>query len=198
MLAENDVGKIQQYKLDALCAILLHEKWLDQLTVRSKFLDFLTIAVPILYVVPRFAAKGTEAHMWVELVWEVIAALLLALAVWKVAMSWDERAKKHFHLMRRNQALRTEADQLLSNVKRVSLDRLIVFLEKARELEVDDSEMLTGFSKTEEQRIYREALRQDNPGAKEVLCPHCQSPTIVHFKSGSCPRCGGTPVSASK
>lgn len=194
MLNENDLKKIRQYKLDALCAIILHEKRLARLITRIKFVDFLAIAVPILYIVPRFAAKGTEYHTIIEFIWEAIAALLMVLALWKITMHWDEDAKKHFHLLRKNQALRTNADQLLSNIEHIDSYKISIFIEKARELEADDSEILQGHnSESENQCVYRDALLRDNPGSREIYCPHCGSPTIVGWKKGSCPRCGGIP-----
>lgn len=198
ILTDEQVKQVRQFKIDATCATLLHNKRLSILSLRSKLLDFLAIAVPILYFVIRFAAKETQIYRTVELVWESISALLLALAIWKVTMSWEDRTRKHFYFLRRNQSLRTDAERILIASKQISLKEFEAFVEKAREMEADDLEILSGFSLADRQSTYREALRQDNPGANEVDCPYCQAPVINGFKAGNCKKCGGTPRISSK
>lgn len=182
---------LDQIRLEALSAIFLHQKRATSLSKKNLIIEFLAIAVPSFYIVPRFILKGTEYENFVELLWLILAACLLLIVTFKLVFKWKDKEIKHNTMIYRNTDIAREAYNLASGK---SIDEGIYrqFQKRIQENDTYDANLLAGTSTTEDQEAFRYALKQLIPGGL-MLCPKCNADPWI-FKKGECQMCGNMPV----
>lgn len=188
------VKLINQKKLDSLAAKHLHVRSRTRLNRWNHFVDYLAIAVPILYFVPRFIAKGTSYAGRVEILWEFVAATLAAVVFLKINYHWEERAQTHSKLLGENISLVRQADELLLMTTGGIPETAQLFLRLAEKSESADREAIGELSQKDKQFAYRESLKEI--GDTSIRCPICHA-SPWKFLSGSCQLCGNTPEKSS-
>lgn len=189
MLDQRLIDNIRQQKLNALVAIYLHEQRIAKLKKKSLLVEFLSLAVPAFYIVPRFLSKGTSLAFFIEVIGEILAATLLVLAILKLVYKWQDDEIRHSIMRRRNSDIVFEADQLLK--KRNTNDAIVEqFLRRVKDIDDEDDDLLLGTTKKKEQTAYRKALKKME--GRSAACPVCGA-NLWRFKEGSCNACGGTP-----
>lgn len=191
MLDQARIDAIHQKRMDALAAKHLHEFRLSSFNRRNLWVDLLAIGVPVLFLTVRYLMKGTPAASIVETISEVLAAILLLLAIAKMVFGWQSLAEKHSKLIGENISLASQAEQLLNNADTATPDGAQWFLMLADNLEKADREALGVVEDEDRKRAYREALKEYSPGSTQV-CPECKA-SPWHYKPGSCQLCGNTP-----
>lgn len=182
---------LRQIKLDTLSAIYLHSRRLQRLQQRNLLVEFLAIAVPVFYIVPRYLLKGTFIALYVDNFGELLAVGLLILSILKVVYRWQERAIRHSVMMQRNQDIQLEADLLLGK-KHISQEVSHQFQRRVADVDAEDRELLADVTKEEDQAAYRYALKNLTPGVT-TCCMKC-SADPWRFQAGACLVCGGTPA----
>ncbi|MBD1995238.1 hypothetical protein H6G00_01160 [Leptolyngbya sp. FACHB-541] len=191
MLNQEDANKIRQQKLDALVAIQLHRRQIRNLQQRNRFIEFLSIAVPAFYLTPRLLAKGTLLANLIDSLGEVLAAILLVLAILKLVNKWQDDEIKHAIMSRRNADTAYEADRLLQSQTATS-EAVEQFLRRVKDVDAEDEALLLGVKEGNRQKAYRDALKQFSP-TTSTPCPICRADPW-QFTPGSCEACGGTPA----
>ncbi|MEW6131272.1 MAG: mobilome CxxCx(11)CxxC protein [Acidobacteriota bacterium] len=192
------VNRIQQQKMNALAAKYLHGKRLNKLHILNSLVDLLALVVPILYFAVRYIAKDTSWMKPVEIIWEILAVILLSIVVCKLILKWQDSAEKHTKLMGDNIGFIAHINYLLTQYqnKNINDDALSVFLLSA-EQDKADAETLTDVKESERQTAYRESLKQIEPGSVSTVCPVCGASPWA-YKSGNCQLCGNTPKGENK
>lgn len=192
MLSQIDKGTLQKKQIDTLSAKYFHVWQLEPIKKVNFVIDILSFCVPALYFPIRYFAKGTRYQEVAEVSWEILAAVLGALALAKVIAKWQEKAEAHSRLRDENMTMFTEASKLLrdDNVSRETVDQ---FLARCDKLEGEDRGLLGDPPKDRKQAAYREAMKEVTPGSVNVVCPICRASPYL-FKKGSCDTCGNTPV----
>jgi mobilome CxxCx(11)CxxC protein len=195
MLKQATINRVKQQKLDALSAIHLHKKKIRDLQPKNRLIDFLTIAVPAFYLTPRLLAKGTNIAPFVDFVGEVLAGLLLVLALFKLINKWQDDEIKHAIMSRRNADTVNEADRILgsSNANNETIEQ---FLIRTKDVNSEDEILLIDTNASDKKESYREALKQFSPG-DPIVCPVCGADPW-QFILGNCQACGGTPSKSQK
>jgi len=193
VLDDNTIEAIKQKKLDSLAAKHLHVKERVVLNRLNRLVDCFAIAVPVLYFVPRFLAKGTRYANPVEIGWEILAAILLCLTAVKISFRWEERAQVHSKLLGENIFIAGQADELLLNIAKLTPESARGFLLLAGRSEIADREAIGEPPSKKKQFAYREALKEFESGNREICCPICNS-SPWKFVAGSCQTCGNTPA----
>jgi mobilome CxxCx(11)CxxC protein len=150
------------------------------------------VSVPVAYFLIRYFAKGTSSQFVADVVWEVLAMVLLIAAITKIVYKWQERAERHSTLLGENLALVRHADSILSATN-PSVDRVQAYLELADRIEADDTELLEDVTVQEKQAAYRDALKQFDVSNVAVICRICGA-SPWQFTPGSCVVCGNTPA----
>lgn len=189
MIPDETADRIRQKKTDALAAKYLHVRRRRDINWRNRSIDFLALAVPTLYFVARYAAKGTSQQWWVELLWEAIAAVLVVMTICKMSFRWEESGQQHSTLIGENLSLVRQADALLVSTRPPSEDAVKAYFELADRIEKDDIESLAGAPTSERQEAYCDALKEFQAG---TVCPICNA-SPWRFSAGSCQACGNTP-----
>jgi mobilome CxxCx(11)CxxC protein len=186
--------ELVEARLNSLAAKHLYTRRIGTLRRASTLVDYLTIAVPILYFPIRYIAKGTSLHGLLEAVWEVLAAILVAAALVKVFYRWSERFVTYLTQQRRNTEIAASIQPLLaapdSRVARTKLDQIRGAVINQ---DVVDLEELGNLGKAERQWAYREALKELVPGDVSITCPVCHA-SPWSFTPGDCSACGNTNV----
>jgi mobilome CxxCx(11)CxxC protein len=134
MLNQKDIDKVQQQKFDALVAIQLHRKKILNLQTINRIIESLSIAVPAFYLTPRLLAKGTVIASLVDNLGEILAAILLVLAILKLVNKWQDDEIRHAMMSRRNADTVHEADRLLQS-KTANSEAVEQFLKRTIERE---------------------------------------------------------------
>jgi mobilome CxxCx(11)CxxC protein len=190
MLDATTRARIEQERLNCLCAVYLHTQALRTLDWKITLVDAAALIVPVLYFPARYWSKDTPYSDSIELAWEFTAACLIALTIWKFVARWQERFKNHGRLLGENIALKRQAVDLLTD-DRATIETAQSFLALAERSETADRELLLEPKKKEQQYAYRQALKE--LGGTSVVCPLCNS-SPWKFISGSCDTCGNTPA----
>lgn len=190
MLDQKVRDRIEQERINCLCAEFLHIASLEKLGFRILLVDALALIVPVLYFPLRYFSKDTTYSMAVEVSWEFLAACLIGAAIWKFVAGWQERYKNHGRLMGENVALVRQAVDLL-NDENSTPQSAQGFLALAERSEKADRELLGTPMDKERQPAYRQALKEVGPVS--VICPVCNS-SPWRFTAGSCQLCGNTPT----
>ncbi len=181
-----------QVRLEALHAIYLHQKQIITLRRKNLLVEFLSIGVPVFYIVPRFLLKDTEHFKLVEIVWELLGVSLLVVVIFKIVFKWQEREVKHSFLAYRNRDIANEALKFV-NAESVNKEVIEQFLKRVQELDANDNEdLLLSTATTENQEAFRDALKKLIPGSTR-LCPKCNADPWI-FKAGDCNLCGNSPI----
>ena len=193
MLNPENIERIRKTKIDALVAIKLHQKQKRKLQKKNQLVDFLSIAVPAFYLTPRFLAKDTIFATFIDGFGEILAAILLVLAIWKLVKKWQDDEISHKTMLRKNRDTVYEADRLLGNPT-TNTEAVEQFLRRVIDVDDDDSELLfSTIKKTDLQEAYREALKEFDPSSHSTCCKLCGADPWK-FIQGNCQVCGGTPV----
>lgn len=191
MIKEEIINNLTQQRLQALVAVHLHRKYINLLRRRNLLVEFLTIAVPTFYIIPRFLVKGTTSAPVIEVAWELLAAILLVLAILKIVFKWQDREVKHTFMSYKNAEVAQEASQFL-NKPSISNEVVEQFLKRITDYDAhDNDDLLLGTPAKADQEAFRKALKELVPGAT-TLCPKCGADPWIYEK-GSCEACGGTP-----
>jgi mobilome CxxCx(11)CxxC protein len=194
MLSQESIDNIRQQKLNALASVYLHTKRISKLRKKNLLVEFLSLAVPAFYIVPRFLAKGTNLSSAIEVIGEILAAILLVLALLKLVYKWQDDEIRHSIMLRKNADIALEADQLLTR-ENINIATVEQFLRRVQDVDDEDNDLLLDATKQEEREAYREALKKFE--GRLAICPVCGA-NPWHFKQGSCDACGGTPVAKVK
>lgn len=192
-MTSEETKTLLQKKMDTLCAKHLHEIYLAPLRKWSYAIDALAIAVPGLLLTARLLTKGLACGNYVDVLAEVAAAVLLALAIIKIVYGWQDKIITHSRLRDENIALGTQADALIRKGPAATSDSVNMFLLLLDRSEQADRDACGVPREALKQRAYREALKEVDPGSTETNCPYCKA-SPWSYKAGSCQVCGNTPA----
>jgi len=186
-LPTEEQKKAARIRQDALVGIHLHNTRISRLSARTRFTDWLALAVPILYVPVRFLAKGTSVFQTVEAVWEVLAATLLVTAASRIVLQWDRQLEEHYKYRDDDLRLADQAAGILDGVTQEGITRLNALDQISRRQDFDSIHSTVA----ERQKAYRMALMEFYTSGEVAECPHCHS-RPDEFMPGDCPACGNT------
>lgn len=142
----------------------------------------------------RYMFKGTEAAGPIEHVWEALAAILITLAIIKMARHWQLDIEKHSQLIGDNIAFISQTDYLMSLVKAGQLkpESVDVFILNCSALDRADANSLGRPTPEEFKTANLQALKEIEPMSAITVCPTCGA-NPWDFIPGSCSQCGNKP-----
>jgi mobilome CxxCx(11)CxxC protein len=177
--------KIEQTKLNALSAKILHRKSKARLEGLNNFFLILTVIVPILFIIALYVSKGTSYENIINVISFILSILLIAVAVLSLIWGVSDKIVVHKLGMKNNIYIANECD----NVAQSSEEELTWFFRYVSEMDIQDSDTFSKISDEARKTTYREALKEFEPGNYEVLCPICKS-SPWRYKKGDCQLCG--------
>ncbi|NOW94175.1 mobilome CxxCx(11)CxxC protein [Mucilaginibacter sp. SG564] len=179
--------KIEQTKINALSAKILHRKSKGKLEGLNNFFLILTVIVPILFIVALYVSKGTSYENLINIVSFALSVVLIAVAVLSLIWGVSDKIVVHKLGMKNNIYIANECD----NVAQSTEAELTWFFRYVSEMDLQDNDTFSKISDDERQTTYREALKEFDPGNYSIVCPVCKS-SPWEFKKGNCQLCGNT------
>ena len=181
-------SKIEQTKLNALSAKILHRKSKWKYEAINNTILVLTIIVPLLFIIALYVSKGTDYENLINIISFALSIVLIAVSI--IALIWKVNDKITLHKlgMKNNIYIANECD----NLSKLSESELNWFFRYVSEMDTQDNDAFSKISDDERKKTYREALKEFEPGNFNVTCPVCNS-SPWKFKKGDCQLCGNTP-----
>jgi mobilome CxxCx(11)CxxC protein len=128
---------------------------------------------------------------------EILAAILLVLAILKLVHKWQDDEIKHSIMLRRNRDVVYEADRLLER-QSTNLEVVDQFLSRVKDVNDEDDALLPDnkIKQEDKQKAYRKALMEFSP-TESTPCFVCGADPY-RFTPGDCQTCGGTSQTRKK
>lgn len=181
-------SKIEQTKLNATSAKILHRKGLNKLEKLNIAFLVVTIIVPLLFIVAQYVTKGTKCENLMNNVSFGMSLLLLAVAILSIILKITDKITTHKIGMKNNIFVANECD----TVANLPTKEQEWFFRYVNEIDNNDIETFAGISEEQKKDTYREALKEIEPGNHLITCPVCDS-SPWKYKKGDCQLCGNTP-----
>jgi mobilome CxxCx(11)CxxC protein len=180
-------NKIEQTKLNATSAKILHRKGLNRLEKLNITFLFVTLIVPLFFIVAQYVTKGTEYENIMNNVSFGMSLLLLAITILSIILKITDKITTHKIGMKNNIFVSNECD----SVANLPTNEQEWFFRYVSEIDNNDIETFAGISPEEKKDTYREALKEIEPGNHLITCPVCDS-SPWKYKKGDCQLCGNT------
>ena len=183
---------IQQVRLNELSGKYVHQRLIRAPVRGARLVDVLTFGVPILYFAPKLIWTEPPQLEVINIVDVILSVCLLAAAVLRKVLHWDEAIQGHRSAISKNTRTANQAQELLSD-EHATDDAAKWFLRLAKEPDPEEDRLLENVCDKLMHQAYRSALKEFAPSSAEARCQVCGS-SIWHHKSGPCQACGGTPA----
>jgi mobilome CxxCx(11)CxxC protein len=196
-LSPQDRDRLFGARIDSIVAKNLHEQKVARLRRLSTAVEYLAFAVPILYFPARiFAAENSGHDQIFEKAWELLAAILAALALYKTIYRLSEQADKHSQARNNNILIASEILAFMSTDGSYIKKFVESLLGRVDQQDIADAELLGTPSEKAQQSAYRKALKEVRPDGS-ATCGTCHA-SPWRFAKGGCDVCGGTPADEVK
>jgi mobilome CxxCx(11)CxxC protein len=180
--------KIDQTKLNAISAKILHRKSKWKYELINNIVLLFTIIVPLMFIIAQFVAKGTAIENTINLISFVLSITLICVSVASIIFKVNDKIVIHEMGMKNNIFIASECD----NAGGLSENELKWFFRYVNEMDNKDISSFANISDKVRKKIYREALKELVPGCHTITCPVCNS-SPWKYKKGTCQLCGNTP-----
>ncbi|OFY26901.1 MAG: hypothetical protein A2275_02025 [Bacteroidetes bacterium RIFOXYA12_FULL_35_11] len=180
-------SKIQQTKLNALSAKNLHRKGKWKYDFLNGSILFLTIIVPLLFIIAQYISKGTNIENIINIISFILSIFLICIAALSLMLKVNDKITTHKVGIKNNLYVSNECDNLLS----LSETELQWFFRYVTEIDQQDNDTFARICEKTRRKMYREALKEFSPGDYSITCPLCDS-SPWKYKKGDCQLCGNT------
>ncbi len=179
--------KIQQTKLNAISAKNLHRKSKWKYEFINGLVLFLTIIVPLLFIVAQYVSKGKESEKMINIISFALSVTLIAVSIFSMIIKVGDKIATHKMGIKNNLYITNECD----NLSALGEEELKWFFRYVTEIDNQDNDTFSKVSNKTKRKTYREALKEFSPGDYTITCPVCNS-SPWKFKKGDCQLCGNT------
>lgn len=179
--------KIQQTKLNAISAKNLHRKSKWKYESINGIVLFLTIIVPVLFIIAQYVSKGKESENLINTISFILSITLIAISIYSMIIKVGDKITTHKMGIKNNLYIANECDNLSS----LGEEELKWFFRYVTEIDNQDNDTFSKVSDNTKRKTYREALKEFNPGDYTITCPVCNS-SPWKYKKGDCQLCGNT------
>jgi mobilome CxxCx(11)CxxC protein len=179
--------KIQQTKLNAISAKNLHRKSKWKYEFINGLVLFLTIIVPLLFIIAQYVSKGTESETMINIISFALSVTLIAVSILSMIIKVGDKIATHKMGIKNNLYIANECD----NLSTLGEEELKWFFRYVTEIDNQDNDTFSNVSDKTKRKTYREALKEFSPGDYTITCPVCNS-SPWKFKKGDCQLCGNT------
>lgn len=182
-------NKIEQTKLNATSAKILHRKGKNKFGRLNVLFLVLTLIVPLFFIIAQYVTKGTEYEFLMNNVSFGLSLVLIAISFLSLILKITDRITTHKIGMKNNIFISNECD----SIGKLSEKEQEWFFRYVNEIDNNDIDTFAGISDKKRKETYREALKEIEPGNHEITCPICNS-SPWKYKKGDCQLCGNTEI----
>jgi len=179
--------KIQQTKLNAISAKNLHRKSKWKYEFINGLVLFLTIIVPLLFIIAQYVSKGKGSETMINIISFALSVTLIAVSIFSMIIKVGDKIVTHKMGIKNNLYIANECD----NLSTLGEEELKWFFRYVTEIDNQDNDTFSNVSDKTKRKTYREALKEFSPGDYTITCPVCNS-SPWKFKKGDCQLCGNT------
>lgn len=188
---ENLNDKLRQFKMNALSAQVLHAVRINRYSILIKIEKFLTVVVPLLYLILLYISKGTSWETIIGVISTILSILLIGVSVVSLILGIEGKLDDHKLGLKGNKLICNEVDNFISNGKKE--EELEWFFKYVAEVDAKDHEIFAAVKPKEKQYAYREALKEFDHGNPHTKCPVCDA-SPWKFEAGDCQLCGNKSI----
>jgi len=181
--------KIQQTKLNALSAKILHSKGKAKYEMLNNIFLVLTVIVPLLFIIAIYVSKGTTSENAVNIVSFGLSVVLIAASVLSLIWKVSDKIAIHQLGIKNNIYIANECD----NAGQLNDAELSWFFRYVAEMDTQDKDTFAKVPDEIRKTTYREALKEFEPGNYTIVCPICGN-SPWKFKKGDCQLCGNLTI----
>lgn len=181
--------RLRQIRMDALSAKVLHRRGIacyDR--YRMGFVLLSTIA-PLVFLAALYIGKGTAGEEWLNLAGTLLSFAMIILSIVMLVLRIDDRLVAHKLGLRSSIFIASEAKTL--EVSEGRPEDLEWFYRYVSEIDSNDNDILREVPDNVRKDVYRQALKEFEPGERSVTCPVCHC-SPWDFEAGNCQLCGNT------
>lgn len=178
-------SKIDQTKINALSAKILHRKSKWKYEAINNTILVLTIVVPLLFIIALYVSKGTDYENLINIFSFILSIVLITISIISLIWKVNDNIIAHKLGMKNNIYIANECD----NLANLSENELKWFFRYVSEMDTQDNDIFSTISEDDRKKTYREALKEFAPGNISITCPVCNS-SPWKFKKGDCQLCG--------
>lgn len=179
--------KLKQTKLNAISATILHRSEKNRYEKLNKLLLILTLIVPLFFIIAQYVTKATEYETLMNSVSFALSIILIAVSIGGLILKINDKIVLHKMGMRDNIFITHECDRLA----KLPEQELSWFYRYISEIDTKDADVFSRIPDNKRKEIYRQALKELEPGNSNITCPVCHS-SPWNFKKGDCQLCGNT------
>lgn len=180
-------NKIEQTKLNAISAKILHRKGKNSYENLNKTFLVLTLIVPLFFIIAQYVSKSTEYESLMNYISFGLSLVLIGISIWSLIIKVNDKITLHKIGMKNNIFIANECDRIAE----LPENEQKWFFRYVSEIDNSDSDIFAGTSKEVKKETYREALKEIEPGNHTIKCPMCNS-SPWKFTKGNCELCGNT------
>ena len=177
--------KIEQTKLNATSAKILHRKGKNKYERLNVIFLILTLIVPLFFIIAQYVTKGGEYENLMNNISFGLSLVLIAISFLSLILKITDKIAIHKIGMKNNIFISNECD----NVNKLSEKEREWFYRYVSEIDNSDIDTFAGLSDDKRKETYREALKEVEPGNHKITCPVCNS-SPWKFEKGDCQLCG--------
>ena len=177
--------KLKQTKLNAISATILHRSEKNRYEKLNKVFLSLTLIVPLFFIIAQYVTKSSEYEPLMNLVSFALSIILIALSIGALILKINDKIVLHKMGIKNNIFITHECDRITE----LSEQELNWFFRYVNEIDSKDAEVFSEIDDSKRKEIYRQALKELDPGNPHITCPVCHS-SPWEYKKGDCQLCG--------
>ena len=162
-------NKIEQTKLNAISAKLLHRKSKWKYEFINGTVLFLTIIVPLLFIIAQYVSKGTSTENLIIIISFILSIGLISVSVLSMILKIGDKITTSKMGIKNNLYIANECD----NLSNLSDEELKWFYRYVTEIDNQDNDTFANIGEKKRKKTYREALKEFSPGDYSITCPIC-------------------------
>ncbi len=179
--------RVQQTRLNAISAKILHQKKKNSYERLNKIFLGLTLIVPLVFIIAQFITKATPYEPLVNYISFGLSILLMSLSILALILKVNDKITVHKMGIKNNIFVTNECIRIVD----LPENEQEWFFRYVSEIDHSDADVFAGISAEEKRETYREALKELEPGNHTIKCPMCNS-SPWNYKKGDCQLCGNT------
>lgn len=178
--------KIEQTKLNAISAKILHRDAKGLYDFYNSLFLILTIIVPIAFIVAQYVTKGTGLESLFNTISIILSGILIIAAlISSMILKVNEKITVHKIGLKNNLYIINECD----NIGKLTQSEQEWFFRYVTEIDQQDNDTFAKKSERTKKKVYRNALKEIEPGNYSITCPLCNK-SPWKYKKGDCQLCG--------
>lgn len=181
--------KIEQTKLNATSAKILHRKGKNKYERINILFLILTLIVPLFFIIAQYVTKGSEFEELMNNISFGLSLVLIAISFLSLILKITDKITVHKMGMKNNIYVANECD----NIGKLTDTEREWFYRYVSEIDNNDIDTFAGITDKKRKETYREALKEVDPGNHKITCPICES-SPWKYEKGDCQLCGNKPT----